>query len=432
MRLRALTLILVFGLLAGVSSCKKTPKKIGQDLQPNNSLITVSFSNSQDIEASTFNVPSLSTKNLNYAFTGNMQDPVFGNTNLDFYTQFRLSTSSLTWGDNAVTDSVVLCLCYNGYYGDTTDKQLTVRVFEIAESMSADTAYKSNMTLQCETEELGNLTFVPRPLTPMDSTIDRGVLRIPMSNSIGDKLIVNGPYENNTAFKDFFHGLHVICDKNDTPASVISFNLNHTYSYLRVYYHNDNDTLKYDFVVKSSDVRFNHYTHDYTNSEIEFYQTDQQKLYVQGASGTRVWVNFPNLQEWADSLKSNIAINDAKLVLSSAVDANDTLYIPPTKLVAAGAKFDADTSYVIIPDQLINAEYFGGTYNESNRSVWFRITEYIQSVIKNGEYATECNGLFIYVDQGSLVPHRWMFHSALSDSTDKRIRLDIVYSLIND
>lgn len=431
MRLRVLTLILICT-LAGVYSCKKTPKKIGSDLQPNNSLVTVSFNNKQDIEASTFTVPFLSTKNLNYAFIGNMKDPVFGNSNLDFYTQFRLSTSSLTWGDNAVADSVVLSLCYNGYYGDTTDKQLTVRVFEISESMYSDSTYKSNMVLECESEELANYTFVPRPLTPIDTIIDRGVLRIPINNSLGEKLIANGPYENNTDFKDFFKGLHVICDKNDIPASVISFNLNHTYSYLRIYYHNDTDTLKYDFVVKSSDLRFNHYTHDFADSEIEFYQQDQKKLYVQGTAGTRVWLNFPNLQEWADSLNSNIAVNDAKLILSSAVDANDTMYAPPSKLVVAGAKFDTDTTYMLIPDQLVNAEYYGGNYNETDRTVWFRITEYIQNVIKNGSYATDCNGLFIYVDQGSLMPHRWAFHSAQSDSTDKRIRLEIVYSLIND
>lgn len=430
MRLRTLTLILVFGLIS-LCSCKKTPKTIGSDLQPNNSLITVSFNDRQNIEASTFNVPYLSTKNLNYAFIGNMNDPVFGNSNFDFYTQFRLSTSSLTWGDNAVADSVVLSLCYNGYYGDTIDKPLTVRVFEIAESMSADTSYKSNSTLQCESEELANYTFVPRPLTPIDSVIDRGVLRIPMANSIGDKLIANGPYDNNTVFKEFFKGLHVTCDKNDIPASAISFNLNHSYSYLRVYYHNDTDTLKYDFVVKSADVRFNHYTHDYTNSEIDFYQTDKQKLYVQGASGTRVWLKFPNLKSWADSLNNNIAINDARLILSSAVDGNDTLYQTPSKLVVAGARFDADTSYVLIPDQLISAEYYGGVYNESDREVWFRITEYIQKIVKDGDYANT-DGLFIYVDQGSLMPHRWNFHSALSDSTDKRVRLDIVYSLIND
>ena len=428
---RVLALIFFIALIS-LSACRKKPEKIGNDLQPTNSLIYVAFNDDQDIVTSTFTVPELSTKQLNYAFIGNMNDPLFGNSNFDFYTQFSLSTSSLIWGEGAVADSVTLNLTYNGYYGDTIDKQLTVRVFEINEEMYVDSTYKSNMTLECLTDELADYTFVPRPLTAPDTVLDRGVLKIPMDISIANKLIENGPYETNDEFKEKFKGLHVVCDKNTIPASVIAFNLTHTYSYLRVYYHNDTDTLTYDFTVSSSDARFNHYTHDYSNSEITFNDTtSNSKLYVQGAAGTRVWVKFPNLQEWANSLENNIAINEAKLILSGAVTYT-AMYTPPTKLVAAGAKFDTDTTYAILPDQYVGSEYFGGSYNADDGKVWFRITEYIQNVIKNGAYATNCDGILIYVDQGSSSPHRWAFHGPQSDSLDKRIRLEIVYSLIND
>ena len=110
------------------------------------------------------------------------------------------------------------------------------------------------------------------------------------------------------------------------------------------------------------------------------------------------------------------------------------VYAPPAGLMAAGAKFDTDTTYVLLPDYLtgLGTEYFGGSYDADNGQVWFRITEYIQNVIKNGSYATKCDGLLIYVDQGSSTPHRWAFHGPQSDSLDKKIRLEIVYSLIND
>lgn len=343
MKLRVLTLLFLI-CLVGFSSCRKKPEKIGNDLQPTNSLITVNFNNAQDIVTSTFNIPYLNTKNLNYAFIGNMNDPVFGNSNFDFYTQISLSTTSLgSWGDDAVADSVVLFLTYNGYYGDTTDKPLTVNVFEVIEDMyeSADSSYKSNTVLQCESQDLANsYTFVPRPLTAMDTVVGRGVLRIPLDVSLGEKFINNAPYETNDDFKSFFKGLHVACEKNDIAASAVAFNLTHSYTCLRVYYHNDIDTLNYDFVINSSEVKYNHYTHDYSNSQITFNDTtNNAKLYVQGAAGTRVWVKFPKLQEWADSLNNNIAINDARLFLTSAVDVADTaLYKIPSKFVAAGAK----------------------------------------------------------------------------------------------
>ena len=430
---RVLALIFFIALIS-LSSCRKKPEKIGNDLQPTNSLITVAFNDDQDIVTSTFDVPSLSTKNLNYAFIGNMNDPIFGNSNFDFYTQYSLSTSSLYWGDNAVADSIVLNLTYNGYYGDTTDKQLTVNVFEILKDMYIDSTYKSDMVLECDPTVLANYTFVPRPLTPIDTVIDRGVLRIPIDISLAEQLIANGPYETNDEFKDSFKGLHITCEKNSIPASVVAFNLGHSYSNLRVYYHTSQDTLNYDFDITSSDVRFNHYSHDYTNSEVVFNDTtNSAKLYVQGAAGTRVWVKFPNIQEWANSFDSNVTINEAKLILSDARQPDDTIYYaPPSKLVAAGAKFGTDTTYVILPDQFVSSEYFGGSYDKTNGQVWFRISEYIQNVIKNGAYATQCDGLLIYVDQGSATPHRWAFHGPQSDSIDKRIRLEIVYSLIND
>lgn len=430
MKFRALTLVLLISLIG--FSCKKTTKTIGNNLQPTNNIFvdTVWFNNSDDIKSSTFTVPSLSTKQVGYSFIGNMNDPMFGNSNLDFYTQFSLSTSSLIWGDDAVADSLVLNLCYNGYYGDTTDKQITLKVYEISEAMYADSTYKSDMTLECETEELANMTFVPRPLTPIDTILDRGVLSIPINVSLGEKFIANGVYETNDDFKEMFKGLHLVCDKNDEAASVVSFNLTHSYTYLRLYYHNSEDTLRYDFTISSSDVRFNHYTHDYSNSEIVFNDTtNNEKLYVQGTAGTRTWLKFPTIQEWANSLDGSIIINEAKLVLKGAVT-DTSMYAPPTKLVAAAAKFDTDTTYMILPDQYISSEYFGGNYNADDGTVWFRVSEYVQNLIKNGTYATDCNGLFVYVDQGSLVPHRWAFHGPESTSTDERISLQIIYSQI--
>ena len=427
-------LTLIFITLIGMLSCRKTPEKIGSDLQPTNSLITVAFSDAHDVVSSTFTVPSLSTKMLGYTFLGNNNDPMFGISNFDFYTQFSLSTESQTWGENAVTDSVVLNLVYNGYYGDTTE-YMTVRAYEILDDMYADSTYRSNMVLECDETELANHVFSPRPHTIIDTVLDRGVLRIPINPALGEKFIENeSELASDAKFKEFFKGLHVQCDITNAEAAICFFNLIHSYTYLRVYYHNDNDTLHYDFQVTSSDARYNHYYHgfDAAVNPIQFNDTvNNEILYVQGCAGTRAYLNFPNLLEWANSLNNNVVINEAKLILTGAV--TDTAdYTPPAKLVVAGAKFDTDTLYAILPDQFVGSEYFGGTYDATEGTVFFRITEYVQNVIKNGSYATECDGLLIYVDQGSYTPRRWAFHGPQSSDVDKRVRLEIVYSLIND
>lgn len=432
-KIRVLTLIFLIGLV-GFSSCRKTPKKIGNDLQPSNSLVSVAFTDEQDIMTSTFTVPKLSTKMLGYTFLGNNNDPIFGISNFDFYTQLSLSTESQSWGDNAVVDSVVLNLTYNGYYGDTLE-YMTVRAYEVLEDMYVDSTYQSNMTLNCDETELANHVFRPYPHTAPDTILDRGVLRIPINPELGQRFVENeAELASDTKFKEFFKGLHLQCDITTAEASICYFNMTHSYTYMRVYYHNDTDTLKYDFNISSSDVRFNHYYHDFSaaSNPITFNDTtNNAKLYVQGAAGTRVWLKFPNLQQWADTMNGHVAINDAKLYLSGAV--TDTArYAPPARLIIAGAKFDTDTTYVLIPDQLIGTEYYGGYYHADDGSVWFRITEYIQNIVQNGDYATECDGLLIYADQGSYSPRRWAFHGPQSDSLDKRIRLEIVYSLLND
>ena len=430
---RVLTLIFLV-ILIGFSSCRKKPEKIGSDLQPSNSLVSVAFSDEQDIVASTFTVPKLSTKMLGYTFLGNNNDPIFGISNFDFYTQFSLSTESQTWGDNAVVDSMVLNLTYNGYYGDTLG-YMTVKAYEVLEDMYVDSSYYSNMVLECDELELANHDFSPRPHTAPDTILDRGVLRIPINPSLGTKFIENeANMTSNDKFKEFFKGLRVKCDITNAEAAICYFNLTHSYSYLRVYYHNDTDTLRYDFPINSSDVRYNHYYHNFeaAANPIAFNDTvNNQKLYVQGAAGTRVWVNFPNIREWANSLNGNVVINEAKLIMKGAL--TDTAdYAPPAKLVVAGAKFDTDTVYMIIPDQLVGSEYYGGIYNADEDVVWFRITEYIQNLVQNGTYAIEGSGLLIYVDQGSYSPRRWAFHGPQSECVDDRIRLEIVYSLVND
>ena len=60
------------------------------------------------------NISSVPATNLYMMSLGNMNDQIFGISNFDFYSQLSLSTESMTWGDGAVADSVVLNLCYSG------------------------------------------------------------------------------------------------------------------------------------------------------------------------------------------------------------------------------------------------------------------------------------------------------------------------------
>jgi hypothetical protein len=136
-------LLTLFVALIAFASCKKLPD-IGSSLQPNSSFIKVAFSSNHDIIAETERIDSLSTKAASLSLVGDLNDPFFGNTNLSFYSQIGLTSNSIKWGEGATTDSIVLQMVYSGYYGDTLS-QLTLKVNEVAESMSGDSmTYYSN------------------------------------------------------------------------------------------------------------------------------------------------------------------------------------------------------------------------------------------------------------------------------------------------
>lgn len=427
-KIRVFALVLIVALT--VFSCKKTPKKIGTDMQPASSMITVAFTDAADITTRTENINSVASTNLYMVSAGNMNDPVFGISNFDFFTQLSLTTESQTWGDNAVADSVVLNLVYNGYYGDTLE-YLTFKVYEMEEEIKSDTTYKSNYTFDYNPTLLADYSFSPRPLSPPDSVLDRGTLRIPINPELGNKFIANeASMTNNTHFKEFFKGLYVDCVQTNASGAICYFNPTHSYSYLRVYYHNDTDTLSYDFGVSSTDTWVNHYSHDYTGHENIF--EDNTQLYLQGSAGTKVWIKFPNIKEWADSFEQHVVINEAKLVLTGSVT-DTAMYTPPSSLILVGEKHtDADTSYVYLPDQYEGATYFGGFYDSSTNTLWFRISEYIQKLVLKGTFQ-DLDGIYINVSSSATVARRWAFYGnddAVADSL--QLRLEVVYSLVNE
>lgn len=423
-KIRVFALILMV-VLTVFSSCKKTPEKIGTDLQPESSMITVAFTDAQDIQARTENVSSVSSTNLYMVTVGNMNDSIFGISNFDFFTQLSLTTESQTWGSNAIADSVVLNLCYSGYYADTTE-YLNVKVFELTEAMLSDTTYKSNQSFEYDPTILADLSFSPRPLTSPDTILDRGVLRIPVNPSLGNKFIENeASMVNNTKFKEFFKGLYIDCEKTNAAGAICYFNPTHSYTYLRVYYHNDTDTLFYDFGISSTDVWVNHFQHDYTGHENIF--EDNSRFYVQGSAGTKVWIDFPNIKEWADAQEGHVVINEAKLILTGAVT-DTAMYTPPASLILVGEKHDTDTTYVYLPDQYEGSSYFGGSYSATDGTVWFRISEYIQKLVKNGSY-NDLDGIYVNISGASTVARRWAFYGT---GQENPLRLEIVYSLVNE
>lgn len=434
-------LLTVFAVIITFASCKKLPDHIGSSLQPNSSYIKVAFSGEQDIIAESERIDSLSTKSATLSLVGDLNDPIFGNSNLSFYTQLGLTSNSINWGEGATTDSIVLQMIYSGYYGDTLTP-LTIKVFEVTEDMSGESmTYFSNTSFSLG-DELANFTFSPRPRTKSnidDDSLTTAVIRIPVDNALGDKFISDeNQFTSNATFRNYFKGLHISCEPTSGTGSICYFNMLNTKSYLRIYYHNDYDTTFYDFNVSDKYIRFNHFEHNYSSAQapIAFDDTaNSQYLYVQSTAGVRSRLVFPNLAQWAKDMNTNVLINEAKLTLTGAnsmingVNNDTATFTQPIQLVVV--KANEDNSYTILPDQLVGTNYFNGMYDPKTDQVWFRISEYIQDLVLAGPEA-ENYGLFVYTYSGAFNAKRWIFHGPDSPDTTNRVKLEIIYSQIND
>ena len=84
-------------LLLAFAACRKSPETIGNNLISDSDYIGVFHTDTVEIECHSYK-DSVSTKNVSYALLGSMKDPVFGNSEAGFYTQFRLSLAGQSFG----------------------------------------------------------------------------------------------------------------------------------------------------------------------------------------------------------------------------------------------------------------------------------------------------------------------------------------------
>ena len=148
-------------LIAGFWGCNET-NNLGMELLPSTDLITVKSTVIKDeISSFTHHEDSVKTDEGRKSLLGSFQDPVFGNTTVDFATQFRLR-SFPDFGTNPVPDSIYLYLYYRIIYGDTVTPQ-KFRVYELDSSLEADAEYFQDTDLKALASDnlLAEIEYVP-------------------------------------------------------------------------------------------------------------------------------------------------------------------------------------------------------------------------------------------------------------------------------
>ena len=437
--------LMIGALLLVFAACRKSPETIGNDLISDNNYIDVFHTDTVEIVCHSY-LDSIATKNATFAMLGAMNDPEFGTTEAGFYTQFRFSVAGQSFGSNPVVDSLVLQLYLAGCYGDTTVMQ-TAHVYMLSDSLSMENSYYNHSTVATDNIDHANgFQFRPHPHTKAsviaNDTVGQPVIRIPLSQELGNYLINldTTVYSRPDLFKKAFHGLHVTCAPVSQNGSISSINLtSNTFTMLQLYYHNaatPDKPLRYNYYVTTSDTYFNHFDHDYTQGSPEFvsqvldeqWDLGQSTVYLQTMGGVRTHVLFPNLSHWTDSLKdSYIVVNEAKLILpASSLSVDTTCFSAPSTLILLG--FNADSSTYLLPDYFEGSGYLGGTYNASTKSVTFRISEYLQSMIMKKK---ENLGLSLGINGAAYNAQRWIVNGPEATQGEK-MRLEVTYSIVNE
>jgi hypothetical protein len=201
-----------------------------------------------------------------------------------------------------------------------------------------------------------------------------------------------------------------------------------------LYYHNqENDSLKFSYVINSNCGRFGHFDHDYTQGSADFVSQVLEKdttlgknvCYVQALGGVKTFIRFPHLANYYDN--GSIAVNEARFFLS-CYEPEPVLDVAKVLIMV---KRNSEGSYDILEDQLNGDGYFGGYYDENDHGYWFRITNTIQDLMRSEE---PDYGFEIYLSGGSVNAERVLLYGpdpVDPGAEENRMKLVITYTTLN-
>jgi len=429
-------------------SCTNDPNT-GLGVLPTGDLVKVAKVTDSNIKSFTVTDEKVRTDESQFNLLGVFNDPVFGKTTADFACQYRLSGFP-GFFRNAHIDSLVLYLGYKEIYGDTINPRTTqhFKVYELASDLPFDEKFYQDIDLKgmSKGEVLAEKNYVPK--FKLDSLTNKygSTKKLPkdtvsqeisfkLSSTLINKLLAADSLTNsdNDKFLQHFKGLYVEAGDVSQKGALMKIEG----SGLLMYYHKDNDTLKYSFLYTNNKAasRVSRFTHDYTtttfaanlNSELN----QDSLIYLQTSGGLRSKILIPNLGIWSKlipELKGNkdttrLTINKAELIFKlDTIISEPRIYKQAEQLVFS--VIDSLGKTYLPSDHTFSPTYYGGTYNSSDNTYRFNIAQHIQDVIKKKK---KNYGFYLETAYKNSTSRRVVLKGA---SSKTGIKLEITYSRI--
>ncbi len=353
-------LIIVF--VCVLSSCQSS-EDIDADFLNGSDLLYANFTDSIKVNATLIRSEpiNLGAAQSNSVFLlGALDDPIFGPSSASMCMQFTLGTgqNNLNFDSLPQLDSVVLSLAYStgSFYGDT-DKEQTFNVFEITDSLTfsdLDGEAVEYLTDNfCETgQQVGasSLKFSRDSVfTDSGTSMPLETINIRLDDDFGQKFLdadaieEDSTFFNIVTFLDFFKGLAVVPDENNT--AIAPFNLLDSDTELKFYYKaylTNSDTLskrQKSFLVRAQTgtnnvLALNEFKHDYTGTAPQAILDNEGKItdqiYLQSMAGLEVELDISEIFDIGD-----LIVNKAELEINNVLEATnpDSLLFPQPSVV---------------------------------------------------------------------------------------------------
>lgn len=420
---------LLLSLIVALTQCTRPEQDLGLNLQPEGDLLNVFQTDTVTLIAYTEVEDSLQTDELSQSLLGNTVDPVTGRIMTSFYTQVRLAAPDIDFGSNPVCDSIILALKYTGQaYGRLTDQYFGV--YEIADALDQAETYASNRDFSLVGNNLVDFSRQPLRIAPAQRLVIGGdsvnpQLRIPLELSFGERLLTAGAdvYSTNADWLEYFKGLYV--QSLSLDGAVLNVDLVDVESRLRLYYHNDTDTLFYDYNINSLCARSNRFQHVFANAAAGIAPGSpldgSSQVLVQGAAALKARIELPYIDDFTAERR---VINKAELIVPVA-EALDGRSKPIPQIFVLTENEEGQA--VGLPGQLSTTIEIGGAYNAQSNSYRFNITRWFQDYL-NGNQAVK--RLYLVSGSAGISSLRSVLAgpAASNDDPEANMRLVVSYS----
>lgn len=379
-----------------LGACEKAEDSLGLNLQAEEDLLNLVTVDDVEIHTHTTLADSSRTNELSLGLLGDISHPEFGSHQSVIFTQVRLSALGVDFtggGDpsNVVLDSLVLSLEYldeDNLYGSAEPMAFSVQ--RLSEDLDIDSVYFSNH----DTETLGEeLLFSTDPVTPflntetiLDGDTLPAQLRLRLADSFGQELLdmgldANSPFDDVDEFLAYLKGFRIEATRLGVNGGIGYYNLLSVNSKLALYYHNESDTVSFDFLINDNAQRYLQFQHDYTGTSIENQLSDStlgmNNLYLQAMAGLNIYVDLSALTELPDT--SQVAMNKAELVFPVTNISDDQDFSFPSRLFAVYTNELGNT--VSVPDIFEGDTHSDGYYDEGAGEYRINVTRYSQQLM---------------------------------------------------